>query len=213
MLLSRFQSIEVGSSLCDFTFNTEFNLKYRNDPRRDTELSYTELTERYTRTGWLEEQSLCYEQQTVTQLRSILTFHGLCYSFNYDHNIFDKSTWARSFYYFRFRKFYISVHPSNGGTEKKSKWTAQIRVPSFLRKDCKSTWQINGEPKSAEKDSTATSCKREPIFQTQTLLSMLNLGTCIMFWSLTLWLQTKAWESLAHSSKSRSLIKRFKFKL
>jgi hypothetical protein len=63
-----------------------------NDSRKQSNMSFYEKANFFRRAGWLENQSFCYEQQNFANLSTVLTFDGICHVFNFDEEIYDKST-------------------------------------------------------------------------------------------------------------------------
>lgn len=76
---------------CDREFYNNLKLSFDNkDNSRD--FSFTEKSMRYLKTGWLSQQSLCFEDRKSIELQSVPVYAGVWFSFNLDENIFDKTT-------------------------------------------------------------------------------------------------------------------------
>jgi hypothetical protein len=67
------------------------NFDFDNDPRMEPRDLYSKRAQRYSRVGWLQEQSMCYEKRAFIELKPMLTFETLCYGFNMDRDMFDES--------------------------------------------------------------------------------------------------------------------------
>jgi hypothetical protein len=57
-----------------------------------SKLTYLEKIKRYSNARWLQSQSFCYDQQKSSTLSATLMYGGLCYFFNNEENLLDKST-------------------------------------------------------------------------------------------------------------------------
>lgn len=87
----RFQSIDIGSYLCDMYTYEVLSYNFDSEPRLIPEDIYSKRAQRYSRVKWFQQQSLCYENQAYADLTPTLTDHVLCYGFNMDQDMFDNS--------------------------------------------------------------------------------------------------------------------------
>lgn len=89
-----FQTLHAGSYTCNISVYQYFSEYYAFDPRTFSSLTFMDKLKSFVSNEWIQDQSLCYENQGFVELSLMLTRGGLCYTFNYDDEIYDKSAYC-----------------------------------------------------------------------------------------------------------------------
>jgi hypothetical protein len=85
------QTIEFRSMFCDTWTYELVSTKNLDEFRGKTTKTFMEIMKNAMRIKWLQEQSICYEQQTHLMLSPIVISEGVCFRFNMDENVLEKS--------------------------------------------------------------------------------------------------------------------------
>lgn len=94
-----FKYIEVGSYFCYQQLFNEFSKVLQFDKRRYSNLSFSEKFLRYVRSEQLLSQSFCYEHEEFAMFQPLLAKPGVCYVFNLNEDILNKSKWVSTSVY------------------------------------------------------------------------------------------------------------------
>jgi hypothetical protein len=94
-IFDRFRAkfIELGGAYCSWD-PLDFDLYLSDAARLGRKTSYVDRLFRYSRIDWLSKQSLCYDQNDYVELSLQLLEMGICYGFNLDDNVYDRSTYV-----------------------------------------------------------------------------------------------------------------------
>jgi hypothetical protein len=84
--------MEVESNFCSDLTYRNISDTFQYDIRFQRKLRVSEIMARMTRMQWMQKQSFCFGKKDFVLLTPILTKLGLCYAYNMDEDMLDKST-------------------------------------------------------------------------------------------------------------------------